>query len=109
MFLYTMGMMKNKTKFKDNYYVRVTNIKWNEGNPYKGQKEFWFMITPEQRKNHGDDIVHNMALFQEIENQLDNAGDYGGIASDALQSEIYDYPYIKSNYPRFSIEAVDLT
>lgn len=104
-----MGMMKTKTNYKDNYFVKVTNIKWNEGNPYRGQKEFWFMITPKQYNDYKDDIVHNMALFQEIENLLDNPGDYGGIVSDVLESEIHDYSYIKKNYPRFSIEAVDLT
>ena len=106
-------MMKNKTKekikFKENYYVKVSNIHWNEGPKYRGQKEFWFMITPSQYKSYGDDPVHKMALSQEIENLLPQAGNYGGICPDELECEIWDYTEIRKTFPRYSIEAVDLT
>lgn len=106
-------MMKNKTedkiKFEENYYVKVWNIHWNEGPKYRGQKEFWFMITPSQYKSYGDDPIHKMALSQEIENLLPQAGKYAGICPNELECEIWDYKEIRETFPRYSIEAVDLT
>lgn len=102
-----MGMMKQR--IEDNYFVKVTNIKWNEGPKYRGQKEFWFMITPSQLKDYGGDLVNNMALFQEIENQLPKAGEYGGIVSDDLESEVFNHNQVRAKYPKYSIDAVDLT
>lgn len=98
-----------KQQIEDNYFVRVTNIKWNEGPAYRGPKEFWFMVTPSQYKDYGDDLVNKMALFQEIENQLPRAGDYGGIVSDLLVVKLFTHKQIKDAYPKHSIDAVDLT
>ena len=86
--MYTMGMMKQQTPTKPKeMYVRITNIHWNEGPEYKGPQAFWFVVTADTYKKVSSDPVHKLALFQKIENELEDASEYAGIASDLLEFE----------------------
>ena len=86
--MHTMGMMKQQTPTKPKeMYVRITNIHWNEGPAYKGPPAFWFVVTADTYKKCKSDPVHKLALFQKIENELEDSSEYAGIASDLLEFE----------------------
>lgn len=85
-----MGMMKTKTPTKPKeMYIRITNIHWSEGpeEGYTGPKAFWFVVSADTYKKVGSDPINKLALFQMIENELEDAGEYGGISSDLLEFE----------------------
>lgn len=87
-FLYNMYMMKQKTACKNKeMYIRVTNIHWNEGPKYKGPKSFWFVVNEQTYKNVKSDPINKMALFQMIDNELDDACEYAGVNSELLEFE----------------------
>ena len=116
-------MMKTKTtkttKKPKELYLRISNIEWNEGpeEGYTGPKAFWFIVNQETYKACGDDPVNKLALFQLIENELPNAGEYGGIAADGLEFEWVHKEWFKdeNHYTRWgnkkgdSIQMIDLT
>ena len=86
--MYTVGMMKQQTPTKPKeMYVRISNIHWNEGPKYKGPQAFWFVVTADTYKKCKSDPIHKLALFQTIENELPDASEYAGIASDLLEHE----------------------
>jgi len=80
-------MMKNKNK--QDVYIRVSNIHWNEGpeQGYTGPESFWFVVSGDTYKQTKTDPINKLALFQEIENQLEDSGKYGGVVSDLLEFE----------------------
>lgn len=113
-------MMKQTTKTKSKeIYIRVSNIEWNEGpeEGYTGPESFWFVITDKTYHEVKDDPINKLALFQEIENQLENPGEYGGIVSDGLEFEFVHPEWLKDHkhYKGWglkkgdSIEVTDLT
>ena len=82
-----MCMMKQQNK--QDVYIRVHNIHWNEGpeEGYTGPESFWFVVDHDTYKRVKTDPINKLALFQEIENQLEDSGEYGGIVSDLLEFE----------------------
>lgn len=115
-----MGMMKTKTPTKPKeLYLRISNIEWNEGpeEGYTGPEAFWFVVNEETYKKCGDDPVNKLALFQMIENELPDSGEYGGIASDGLEFEWIHKEWLKdkNHYTQWGlrkgseIEVIDLT
>ena len=92
-------------------YVKVYNIHWNEGpeEGYTGPKEFWFVIDKWMYDSVKDDPINGLALFQEIDNQLDDCGLYGGVVSDRLKWKMYTHTQLRKKYKKGSIEAIDLT
>ena len=92
-------------------YLKVYNIEWTEGpdEGYQGPKEFWFIIDKWMFDSVKDDPIHGLALFQEIDNELDDAGHYAGVNSDKLKWKVYSEAQLKKNFKKGSISAYDLT
>ena len=99
-------MTKTITKPKE-IYLRVSNIHWNEGpeKGYTGPKNFWFVFNADTYKLIKSDPINKFALFQVIENELEDSGEYGGIASDLLEFEwIHKEEFKdKKNYKRWGV------
>ena len=99
-------MTKTTTKPKE-IYLRVHNIHWNEGpeKGYTGPKNFWFVFNPDVYKLIKSDPINKFALFQVIENELEDSGKYGGIASDPLEIEWVHKEEFKEkkNYKRWGV------
>ena len=99
-------MSKTTTKPKE-IYLRVHNIHWNEGpeKGYTGPKNFWFVFNSDVYKLIKSDPINKFALFQVIENELEDSGKYGGIASDLLEIEWVHKEEFKEkkNYKRWGV------
>ena len=116
-------MMKQQKRTKatkpKELYLRVSNIHWNEGpeEGYTGPKAFWFVVNADTYKACGDDPINKLALFQLIENELEDSGEYGGIVSDLLEFEWVHKEWLKdkNHFTHWglkrddSIEITDLT
>lgn len=94
---------------KDEIYIEVTGMEWNEGPKYRGPKAFWFIVDFETFKEVEEDPIHKLALFQEIENQLEQSGKYAGINSDKLQWTSYTYQHLQDAFEPGEYEMIDLT
>jgi len=103
-------MSETTTINKNEMFIRVSNIMWCEGpeEGYQGPKEFWFIIDKQMNK-YLKDPIHDLALFQEIDNLLDDASEYGGVSSDELECKVYTYEQLKEEFQGQEMEMIDLT
>ena len=95
---------------KNEVYLEVTGIEWMEGPKYKGPKAFWFILDGDTYEEVQDDPIHKLALFQHIENELEQSSKYAGINSDKLQWSVYSGNHLnKDTFDPCEIEMIDLT
>ena len=91
-------------------YIEVTNIHWNEGPTYRGPKSFWFVVDESTYNEVEDDPSHGLALFQHIDNELEQSSKYAGVNSDQLEWNVYNLEQLKKNFKKGSeIEMIDLS
>ena len=94
---------------KNEVYLEVTGIEWMEGPKYKGPKAFWFILDGDTYQEVQDDPIHKLALFQHIENELEQSSKYAGINSDKLQWNAYCEQHFKDAFEPGEYEMIDLT
>ena len=91
-------------------YIEVTNIHWNEGPIYRGPKSFWFVVDESTYNEVEDDPIHGLALFQHIDNELEQSSKYAGVNSDQLECNVYNLEQLKKDFKKGSeIEMIDLS
>jgi len=91
-------------------YIEVTNIQWNEGPTYRGPASFWFIVDDTTYDSVEDDPIHGLALFQHIDNELEQSSKYAGVNSDQLEYNVYTWEQLKKDFKKGTeIEMIDLS
>ena len=91
-------------------YIEVTGIEWNEGPAYRGPASFWFIVDESTYAEVEDDPIHGLALFQHIDNELEQSSKYAGVNSDQLEWNVCNHQQLKKHLKKGAeIDMIDLS